>query len=269
MNNDEVLEEPKVEVITADVYAAQIKAETDISIATAKQYPRVVSHVVENIKNLATLDKETAEGCWYSLPRGGKTIEGPSIRLAEIVATCWGNLRIANRITGMDKTTITAQAVVHDLETNVAIQTEVKRKIVDRHGKRYNEDMITMTGNAGLSVAMRNAIFKVVPMAVFKNVIDEVRRVGMGDARSLADARHSALTFFAGKAIKKEQVMSLLNVNDIEDIGVEEVATLRGLITAINEGTTTLKEAFSEAVSEEEKPLEDGKTSFGNNKDKK
>ena len=47
---------------------------------------------------MATIDAEVAGSCFYKLSRGGKTIEGPSVRLAEIVASAWGNLKFGARI---------------------------------------------------------------------------------------------------------------------------------------------------------------------------
>ena len=49
-------------------------------------------------------------------PRGGKPIEGPSNRLAEIVAYAWGNLRISSRITNEGAKFLTAQTTILDLE---------------------------------------------------------------------------------------------------------------------------------------------------------
>src|SRR5262245_56131534 len=70
----------------------------NVQVATAKKYPRDVQRSLEKARQLATLNDEVAEECHYSIPRGGKQIEGPSVRLAEVVASCWGNLRIGARI---------------------------------------------------------------------------------------------------------------------------------------------------------------------------
>jgi len=263
----------KVEVLhSSEAYLAQVKAEVDIQIATAKRYPRVVSQCIQKIKDLATLDPETAEACWYVLPRAGDKVQGPSVRLAEIVASSWGNIRVGTKIVGIDDTHVTTHGLCHDLETNVAIQMEVKRRITNKHGKRFSEDMITTTSMAASSIALRNAIFKVVPMAIFKNVIEEIRRVGMGKERSLVESRNAALTWFKGQGITKEQILSLLSrmgeseIKDTEDIGVKEVQLLRGVITAVNEETTTMEEAFAEV--KEEKEIKEGKTEFGKKKGK-
>lgn len=55
---------------------------------------------------------------------------------------------------------MTAQGVFHDLERNVAITYEVRRRIVDKNGRRYKPDMIGVTANAACSIALRNAILR-------------------------------------------------------------------------------------------------------------
>jgi predicted Ser/Thr protein kinase len=59
----------------------QEKALIDVQVATAKQYPRNVRRCVENAVTVATLTKEIAESCTYTVPRSKKSIVGPSVHL--------------------------------------------------------------------------------------------------------------------------------------------------------------------------------------------
>jgi hypothetical protein len=59
---------------------------------------------------------------FYKLPRGGKKIEGPSVRMAEVVAYSWGNLRVDARIATGGAKTVTAVGTAFDLERNVAVR---------------------------------------------------------------------------------------------------------------------------------------------------
>jgi hypothetical protein len=138
-----------------------------MQIATAKQYPRSITSSLKEAMTLATLDEETAASMFYALPReAAKRSRVPSARLAEIMAYSWGNLRVDADIVAEDKTTVTAMGTCFDLEKNVAVRVRVKRRITDKQrGKRYNEDMIGVTSNAAISIALRNCVFKVVPRA--------------------------------------------------------------------------------------------------------
>src|SRR5499427_10737281 len=69
------------------------KSEIDQQIATAKRYPRSMTKLMSTAGQLVTTDVETADEMIYALPRGGKVIEGPSVRFAEVLAYSWGNSR--------------------------------------------------------------------------------------------------------------------------------------------------------------------------------
>jgi len=221
-----------------------IKSEIDIQISSAKAYPRSLKNFKTKALSMATLDMQTAEMCFYTLPRGGKTIEGPSVRLAEIINSAWQNIRSAARIIGNDRKTITAQAICHDLENNVSITIEVKRRITDKNGKTYTEDMQVVTGNAACSIALRNAIFKVIPMAYTKEIYEQVKRVAAGDVSTLADRRIKALKHFKDMGVGYDRIYSVLGVQSDVDIDQDGLLKLIGLANALRDGDTTLEEAF-------------------------
>lgn len=243
-----------IQVQQAELLQAINRSEVDMQIATAKQYPRHLPTVLNQIATLATLDTETAEDCFYVLRRGGangsNAIEGLSVRMAEIIAGAWGNLRVQTRIIGNDGKTITAQGICHDLETNVAVSVEVKRRITDKYGKTYSEDMQVVTGNAASAIAFRNAVLKVVPKAVTKRVIADVKQVAMGQALDLETSRQRMVDYFAKLGVTEELLLEYLELKKREEIDKERVFELRALANAIKEGTTTIQEAFLQPVEE-------------------
>ena len=243
-----------IEIKQADVLQAINKSEIDIQVATAKQYPRNIPDVLNKISTYATMDTETAADCFYVLRRSGSggstTVEGLSVRMAEIIAGAWGNLRVQTRIVGNDGRTITAQGICHDLETNVAVSVEVKRRITDKYGKTYSEDMQVVTGNAASAIAFRNAVLKVVPKAVTKRVIEGVKQVALGQSLDLETSRQKMLEYFGKLGVTKEMILDYLNLKKVEEIDKEAVFELRATANAIKEGTTTVKETFIKAANE-------------------
>lgn len=225
------------------------RTEIDVQIATAKRYPRDTKRVLERIRESATEDITIAQECFYSLPRGGKSVEGVSVRMAEIMAGAWGNLRVQTRVIGNDGKTITAQGICHDLETNVAVSVEVKRSIVDKYGKTYSEDMQVTTGNAASAIAFRNAVLKIIPKATTNKTIEEVKKVAMGKMKDLKTSREQCVAAFKPFRVTEEMLCELLEVEKISDINQEQLFTLRGLYNAIKEGTTTIEEAFQDVRS--------------------
>ena len=63
------MENEIIEVKQAEMLAAINRTEVDMQIATAKQYPRDLSQVLNKIATFAKMDKETAEDCFYVLRR--------------------------------------------------------------------------------------------------------------------------------------------------------------------------------------------------------
>jgi hypothetical protein len=237
--------EREVEPADTGTLAVLSKTELDQQIATAKAYPRSIKEFQERARMLVTLSERVAAECIYVLPRAGKAIEGPSARFAEVIAHSWGNCSAGARVVGEDAKFVTAQAVFRDLERNVPITFEVKRRIVDSHGRRYSPDMIAVTANAACSIALRNAILKGVPKALWVEVYEAAIRTVRGTEESLGKRREAALAEFAKLGVKREQVFAKLGVAGVEDIALDHLVVLRGIYTAINEGEITPEEAFA------------------------
>lgn len=247
-----------IQVQQAEMLQAINRSEVDMQVSTAKQYPRELPKVLNQIATYATMDTETASECFYVLRRNGDAIEGLSVRMAEIIAGAWGNLRVQTRIIGNDGKTITAQGICHDLETNVAVSVEVKRRITDSKGRTYSEDMQVVTGNAASAIAFRNAVLKVVPKAVTKKVIEEVKQVALGQAIDLETGRQNCLANFAKVGVTDKMIFDLFDISKIEEIDKNRLFELKGLWNAIKEGTTTVQEAFVKPI-EERKQAEEAK----------
>lgn len=244
-----------IEVKQAEMLQAINRAEVDIQIATAKQYPRDINASLNKIATYAMMDKETAEDCFYVLRRqdangNSSVIEGLSVRMAEIIAGAWGNLRVQTRIIGNDGRMITAQAICHDLETNFAVSKEVKRRITTKSGKTYSEDMQVVTGNAAASIAFRNAVLAVIPKAITKRVINEVKQVALGQAIDVETARKNCLANFAKEGVNESMICQYLGIKSIAEIDKERLFELRATWNAIREGTTTVQETFIQPAIE-------------------
>lgn len=256
MSDSEIIEQSNAlpaelsEAVDASLAVGLSRAEIDTQIATARRYPRQISRVAQSILSLATLDEETAEESMYALPRGGKPIQGPSIRFAEIVKTSYGNCRAAARVVHVDRVekVVIAEGVFHDLETNTATRAEVRRRICDKYGKLYKDDMIIVTGNAACSIALRNAILGGVPKALWRKAYDAVQHTIAGDVKTLAETRDRAIKALANFGVTPEQVFTALGVAGIEDITIQHVPTLRGMFATLKNGEATVEEMFSGTI---------------------
>ena len=235
------------EVQDASVIYNQDKAFIDVQIATAKTYPRNLKRAVDNSIAIVTMDQETASTCTYSLPRGGKPITGPTVHLAKILAQQWGNLRCEAKVVEIGQKQITSQAVAFDLENNLAIKVEVKRSIMSKNG-RFNDDMITVTGNAANAIALRNAILAVIPRAVVDKVYNEAKRTITGDlsdqTKLLAKRKKVFDGFKETYALTEQEILSAIGKAAVEHVTQDDLVVLIGIGQAIKDGETTVNDAF-------------------------
>jgi hypothetical protein len=251
VDESEVIEVAHVPVrLEPTALEAVTRAEIDIQVATAKRFPRSVQGFLDEAKSIACRDAQTAASCIYALPRGknpdgtSKTIEGPSVRLAEIAAYTFANLRITTRITQQTERFLVAQATAIDLEKNVGAQIEIRRRITDAKGRPYNDDMIVVTANAAISIAYRNAVWKVIPAALVSQIYRACRKLAGGEGRSIDDRRASVRQWIDSIGVSPSEMFDTLGVKGWEDIGLEQMAILAGFMTAIEDGETTADAVF-------------------------
>ena len=190
------------------------RAEVDVAIATAHRYPRQLDTVLKKIGTLACYNDVAAENCIYSLPRGGKPIIGASIGFANIVASSWGNCTDAARIVHIDRheKTVMAEGGFHDLETNRKTLVPVQRRIVDRQGRLFSDDMIMVTGMAAASIARRNAILNAVPRALWFPIYEQALSIVRGTVETFAERKAKAIQAFAQFGVKPEQIYMALGL---------------------------------------------------------
>ena len=249
-----------MEIMANDAIGSIERAQIDVQISTARRYPRTLSKVKERMLSFATLDEETASSCFYTLParRGGddKPIQGPSVRMAEIALASYQHVKAGSRIIADDGKFIVAQAVVHDLENNVSVSIEVRRRVTSKSGARYSDDMIAVTGNAACSIALRNAVFRVVPRALITPVYEAAKRVAVGDVKSLTSKRSQIIARLKQMGATVPAILGAVGADKIEDIDLAKLEVLIGLGTAIKDGEITLETAFPGAAPKDEgKPI--------------
>jgi hypothetical protein len=259
-----------MEVITADVVEvdvignlddAMLPVEVERAVATAKEYPRSIEVARKTLYELATLRRGTpkkadkpavgAHSMFYALKRGGKRIEGPSVRFAECVMASWGNLRVYGRGIEVGATQLVAEGYAWDLQSNTAIGKRVTRRITDSKGNRYNADMIAMTENAAVSIAVRNAILSIVPRPLYEEAYEAALAAAVGDVKDMAQHRAGWTKWWTDQGGTEDQLWEYLDVKGSDDIGAFELRHLHGLRNAIKEGMTTFQREMDILASAE------------------
>ncbi len=237
--------------------------EIDVQITTAHRFPRSMDTFMKRASDMVSMDRETAESCIYRRPVGKdydtgkqKIAEGMSIRMAEIVGACYGNLRVSSRIIEQTPRYVKVEGVAHDLENNYAAKSEVIESTVDKYGKPYSERQRITMAKAALAKAHRDATFKVVPRALCKPVLNKAIKVVAG-GKTIEARRKAAHDWIETLEINEKRVWNILGINGIGDVGEEHLIDLLGLKTAIDDGDLKIDDAFPimEAVVEEKSPF--------------
>ena len=242
-------ENTEIEVVMNSLESIE-RAQIDVQIATAKRYPRVMKQVKDEMIELATMDRETAEACFYSVPRGDKSIKGPSVRLAEIAVSAYGNIRVQSRVletvTEGDNPHVVVQSTCADLQRNVAVSIEKRRAIrgKKRNNGKPDEDDITLATNACSAIAFRDAAYKVIPGALVQSAFRKAMEVAIGTSKTLVDRRAEVLLYSSKVGVSEKRVLAMLNLRTSEEIGLDELGTLQGVFNSIKDGNSNVDDIF-------------------------
>lgn len=251
-NNEEIMIMP---VEGVELQILRDKASVDIQVSTAHAHPRNTAACINDALAMATMDVDTAMTCGYSVPRGGKAITGPSVHLAKIIMQNWGNFRGEAKVIATTEKYVESEAIAWDLQKNVAIKVTVKRSIMTKNGKMA-DDMIIVTGNAANSIALRNAIFSVIPKAVTDKIYKASQQKIIGDASELAKTIKGVFTAFKKNyGEDQEAVLKIVGKTQISQLTNDDLVTLIGVGQALKDGDTTPEIIFKRA----EKTVDDKK----------
>jgi hypothetical protein len=237
-----------LQVQQVSAIAAITRSEVETQLDAAHKYPRSIKRFLDEANAMVSRSVDVASMCFYSLPRDGKQIMGPSVRLAEIAASAYGNLHVGARpLEVQDGDTVcTAQGVAWDLQKNLRVTVEKTRRITGKSGKRYSDDMVITTQNAAASIALRDAIFRVIPRAYIDEVYKRARAVAVGDAKAIGERRVNAIAALTKMGATQERILAALGRSEVEAITLEDLERLIGNFTAIKDGSTSVDEAFPE-----------------------
>ena len=143
MANEEYLppeNETSMEIVEASPSTLAILNQSEYAamVATANldKNKRKIDIFSKNLMTYATHSQPVALSMFYTLPRAGKQIVGPSVRYAEVVAPTWKNNSTGSRMIGVTDDTITAQGVFIDYEFNTRNIKEIPRRITNSQGQK-------------------------------------------------------------------------------------------------------------------------------------
>lgn len=212
----------------------------------ARRYPRNLERVRQRVGQLALFDDASAEKCVYALPRGDKPIIGPSISFAMALWNSYGNCEIAGGFKEVDYRSkrVVCTGAFKDLETNSFFSITATRRVTDKHGKLFNDDMLAVTTQACTSIAVRNALIKCVPEVLWMPVFEQCKIIMRGTQATLSETRAKMLSKFHHYGVQPEIIFRALGVKGEKEITLDQVDLLRGMFQQLKDEVFTPEEMF-------------------------
>ena len=231
-------------------------AEVQAKLIIAKRFPRDEASAYAKIME-ACSRIGFAEEALYSYPRGKETVSGPSIRMAEELARCWGNIDYGLRELSRRDGESEYDAYCWDMQTNAVSSQKftVRHKRDTRGGGKdltEERDIYEIGANMGAR-RMRARILAIIPGDVQDAAVEKCRdtlRNGGAD-RPLADRVRAMVAAFSKLGVTVEMLTTRKN-KPTDQFSPDDCVELQGVYKSIRDHLKTVDEWFGVPASHEE-----------------
>ena len=230
------------------IEASRAVAEAQGKLVIAKNFPR--NEVEAYAKAMqACQRKSLAEKATYSYPRSGSTISGPSIRLAEELARCWGNIDFGVKELSQKEGESEMQAYCWDMETNtISSQTFVVAHVRDT--KNNGQQKLTTQrdiyeNNANMAGRrLRARILAVLPPDLVEAAVAECKKTlaGSNDI-PITDRIKKMAVAFEKFGIKPAVIEKRLG-RKLDTMTADDISEYIGIYNSLKDGNTTVSDWF-------------------------
>lgn len=227
-------------------------AEVQASLTIAKARPRDPHQAFENM--LVSCSRPSlAQKAFYSFPRAGQTVTGPSIRLAEELARIWGNMEYGIRELSHRDGETEMEAYAWDLETNMKSSQRftVKHEISTRNGVKEltdQRDIYELGANLGAR-RLRSRILAILPPDYVDAAVQACAfTLTGGGQKSFEDRVKDMLKAFASLGVTKKHIEDRIGVK-LTEILPDQFTELIGIYNTLKSGERKASEFFGAAAS--------------------
>lgn len=225
-------------------------------IFMARQFPRNVFQSEQRILD-ACKRPELAGSAVYSYPRGGSKVEGPSIRLAEVLAQNWGNLAFGVKELEQREGESVAMAYAWDLETNVrqekVFTVKHSRKVKNTIKKLEDpRDIYELVANNGAR-RLRACILGIIPGDIVDKAIEECNKTMQGGSKGqLKDRLAKALSAFKEQyRVTPEQIEARFGYN-VEAFTERDLLDLVKIFNSLKDGMSKVDDWFDKGATKKQ-----------------
>lgn len=228
-------------------------AEVQAALVIAKQFPRNPIEAYDRVMN-ACQRPGLAQSAVYSYARGGSSISGPSIRLAEMLAQNWGNIQYGIRELSSENGESTVEAFAWDVETNTR-QTKVFQvphiRYTRQGAKKLTDprDIYELVANNGAR-RLRACILGVIPGDVVDAAVDQCEKTIHANADTSPEGVQKLVKAFEQFGVTKDDIEGFIQ-RRLEAITPANVVSLRKIFTSLRDGMSSAKDWFKNAKAVE------------------
>lgn len=232
---------------TVTIESSRAVAEAQGKLIIAKNFPR--NEYEAYAKAIEACKRESlAEKAIYSYPRSGSTISGPSIRLAEELARCWGNIDFGIKELSQKDGESEMQAYCWDMETNtISSQTFVVAHIRDtRNGKKkLTEQRDIYENNANMAGRrLRARILAVLPPDLVEQAVAECRKTLAGNNDTpIKDRIKKMVVAFEKFGVKVDTIEKRLD-RKIDTMTAKDISEYIGIYNSLKDGNSSISDWF-------------------------
>lgn len=243
---------PSTNNALVDVETQRAISEVQGAIVLAKKFPRNQKEACDRILN-ACQRVSLAKDAVYTYSRGGTSVSGPSIRLAEAIAQNWGNLQFGIVEMEQRQGESTVKAYAWDVETNTK-QEKVFQVAHIRYTKQGTKqlsdprDIYELVANQGAR-RLRACILSVIPGDVIDAAVDECDKTLKTKIDVTPEAVHKLVEAFAAFGVSKAQIEARIQ-RRIEAIEPGQVVQMRKIYTSLKDSMSTPEDWFEPVDSE-------------------
>lgn len=234
---------------TVAIEASRAAIEAQGKLMLAKQFPRDYTYCYAKAIE-ACQRKAFADEAFYAYPKGKETITGPTIRFAEELARCYGNIDYGFKELSRDNGKTEMQAYCWDLETNVnSTQNFTVEHILEKKegdvALTKQRDIYEKTANDGAR-RLRSRILAILPPDLVEDCIKECKKtlVGKNDI-PLNDRVRKMVVAFSRIGVTKEMLEKRLG-HTLESMNAEEIVEYNGIYNSLVAKETTISEWFEQ-----------------------
>lgn len=247
MSNGVAAQLDRINQGTVAIEASRAIAEAQGKLVIAKRFPR--DEVAAYAKVMEACQRpKMAEKAFYAFPRGGQTVEGATIRFAEELARCWGNIDYGIKELSRDDGKSEMQAYAWDLETNA----QSVQNFTNPHQREQGKKMVTLTSqrdiyenNANMATRrLRARILAILPSWFVEDCIAECKKTLAGQNDTpLVDRVKKMVVQFAKLGVTQEQIEHRLK-RKIDTMNADDFTEYIGIYNAIKQNESRISDWF-------------------------